>query len=295
MEISIAYLAFQVYGLRKVNALTQKKAKSKKAAAKAASQQAIEASSSRAVEEGVESTHGLAEVNICDSNFRVQPWDSAMFKPVMDLLYKICTRIDPVCFPPTSAEGIEASERFENLPEQQASTSEPVPTAPKKTVLPPTLHKPSPELVREMIKVFKQNLPEEVVDRYDLDEERLANDLARYLKKASVEYITSLKGRPDSGMIKRMQKWFAKRDLIKRERKDKRAIKKQIKAEVAEQTALDLAEAARIAEENPSPADAEPLTPLSEKKLKKQKAREEKLLKKAEKNMKKKGKQPVSE
>jgi hypothetical protein len=77
-----------------------------------------------------------------------------------------------------------------------------------------------------MTQVFKQNLPEDIIARYDLDEERLANDLARCFKKASVEYITSLKGRPDNGLIRRMQKRLAKRSLVKQERKDKRVVKR---------------------------------------------------------------------
>ncbi|KAA1100285.1 hypothetical protein PGTUg99_007878 [Puccinia graminis f. sp. tritici] len=91
-------------------------------------------------------------------------------------------------------------------------------------------------MVRKMIEAFQQNLPQEILDRYDLDKERLANNLARCLKKASVEYVTSLKGRPESGMIKRTKKWFSKRTLIKQERKEKREVKKQIKAKLAEQT-----------------------------------------------------------
>jgi hypothetical protein len=290
-------MAFQIYGLRKVKALTPKKPSQKKVkGTKATSQQAIEASSSEAVETGVEDTDGLLPTDSHgESSFRVKPVDGVMFEPLMDLLYKICTRIDPVCFPPVSGEAIEPSERFEILPEQEASGSQAVPAAPKKTTLPPTLHKPSPELVREMTQVFKQNLPEDIIARYDLDEERLANDLARCFKKASVEYITSLKGRPDNGLIRRMQKRLAKRSLVKQERKDKRVVKKQIKVELAEQAALDLAEADRILQENPSsaPVELEPSTPQSEKKLKKQKAKEEKLLKKAEKGMRKKGKFPA--
>ncbi|OAV99848.1 hypothetical protein PTTG_09263 [Puccinia triticina 1-1 BBBD Race 1] len=296
VEISIAYLAFQVYGLRKVKALTNKKANQKKIKDSAKStQEATDASSTEAVEIGTEDTATMPADSSDDSYFRVKPIEEAAFESVQKLLYNICSRIDPLSFPPSSAEEIEPSERFETVPEQSGSGAEPLPTGPKKTVLPPTLHKPAPETVREIIKVFQQHLPQEIVDRYDLDEERLANDLARYLKKASVEYVTSLKGRPESGMIKRTKKWFSKRTLIKQERKEKRVIRKQIKAELAEQAALDQAEAARILQEteqnNPEAAITAPSQ--SEKKLKKQKAKEEKLLKKAQKGIKAKGKNPV--
>ncbi|KAA1121467.1 hypothetical protein PGTUg99_027906 [Puccinia graminis f. sp. tritici] len=300
VEISIAYLAFQIYGLRKVKALTSKKSSQKKIkGSDKATEQSIEASSSQAVEIGMEESAGTPTDASADSYFRVHTADQEIFEPVMKLLYNICSRIDPLSFPPSTAEEIQPSERFETLAEQEGSGSEPISAASKKTVLPPTLHKPAPEMVRKMIEAFQQNLPQEIVDRYDLDEERLANDLARYLKKASVEYVTSLKGRPESGMIKRTKKWFAKRTLVKQERKEKRGVKKQIKAELAEQTALDLAEAARIQEENelanPETAitEAEPLTRKTEKMLKKQNAKEEKLLKKAAKGIKKKGKNPV--
>ncbi|KAA1119088.1 hypothetical protein PGT21_014873 [Puccinia graminis f. sp. tritici] len=296
----IAYLAFQIYGLRKVKALTSKKSSQKKIkASDKATEQSIEASSSQAVEIGMEESAGTPTDASADSYFRVHTADQEIFEPVMKLLYNICSRIDPLSFPPSTAEEIQPSERFETLAEQEGSGSEPISAASKKTVLPPTLHKPAPEMVRKMIEAFQQNLPQEIVDRYDLDEERLANDLARYLKKASVEYVTSLKGRPESGMIKRTKKWFAKRTLVKQERKEKRGVKKQIKAELAEQTALDLAEAARIQEENelanPETAitESEPSTRKTEKMLKKQKAKEEKLLKKAAKGIKKKGKNPV--
>ncbi|KAH9471028.1 hypothetical protein MJO29_003233 [Puccinia striiformis f. sp. tritici] len=305
VEISIAYLAFQVYGLRKVKALTSKKSKSKKSKASAAKakaksqQQVTDGTSAEAVEIRAEDSASNPTEDGPDSYFRVKAIDVATIEPVMKLLYNICTRIDPLCFPPPEGQEIDASERFETVPAEQGGSGieSTDPAVPAKTVLPPTLHRPAPEMVREMVRVFKENLSPEVVERYDLDEERLANDLARYLKKASVEYVTSLKGRPESGMIKRTSKWFSKRGVIKRERKDKRAVKKQIKTEVAQQIAADQAEADRILSENQqtsTPSDStEPLTPKAEKKLKKQLQKEEKILKKSQKaSTNKKGKNP---
>ncbi|POW15165.1 hypothetical protein PSTT_02402 [Puccinia striiformis] len=297
VEISIAYLAFQVYGLRKVKALTSKKSKSKKSKASAAKakaksqQQVTDGTSAEAVEIRAEDSASNPTEDGPDSYFRVKAIDVATIEPVMKLLYNICTRIDPLCFPPPEGQEIDASERFETVPAEQGGSGieSTDPAVPAKTVLPPTLHRPAPEMVREMVRVFKENLSPEVVERYDLDEERLANDLARYLKKASDD--------PESGMIKRTSKWFSKRGVIKRERKDKRAVKKQIKTEVAQQIAADQAEADRILSENQqtsTPSDStEPLTPKAEKKLKKQLQKEEKILKKSQKaSTNKKGKNP---
>ncbi|KAA1098447.1 hypothetical protein PGT21_035338 [Puccinia graminis f. sp. tritici] len=52
-----------------------------------------------------------------DSYFRVHTADQEIFEPVMKLLYKICSQIDPLSFPPSTAEEIQPSERFKTVAE----------------------------------------------------------------------------------------------------------------------------------------------------------------------------------
>lgn len=43
-----------------------------------------------------------------------------------------------------------------------------------------------------MIKTFKEELPEELWGRHVLDEERVAEDLERVVKKGAAEYVKTL-------------------------------------------------------------------------------------------------------
>jgi hypothetical protein len=149
-----------------------------------------------------------AEPSTPEEIFQLNPVPQHELDSVMVLLYNICSKIDPVSFPPlvSSEAGIDVSN---SPPSSQPST------------LPPSLKKPGGAVVKEMIQAFRDALPPEVAERYLLDEERLSEDLARYLKKASKEYIDSLSGR---GNRKGVGHWL-------KTRKQKSAVKKAEKAE----------------------------------------------------------------
>ena len=89
--------------------------------------------------------------------------------------------------------------------------------------------------MKEMVQAFRNSLPPEVADRYLLDEERLSEDLARYMKKASKEYVGSLSGRGNrKGVIHCVKTWKQK-SASKKEQKaiqsrQKKEAKKQKKA-----------------------------------------------------------------
>ncbi|MBW0478829.1 hypothetical protein O181_018544 [Austropuccinia psidii MF-1] len=261
VEISLAYLAFQIYGFRKVKAITAKRKKAKKPKNKKSTPGKFQLKNQQAVEEvqpdnenvplitttqvdeaqpDNENTPLMATAESQEGvSITFQETDDIIFEAIRPLLYKICSRIDPLTFPPPeSIQTTTANSLEEVAPEASVEEGQVVPATRSRTTLPPSLHKPGPEVVRELLAAFKEHVPEEIQERYNLNEDRISEDLSRYLKKASVEYIDSLKGRPERGFVKVMKKWFTKRSLIRKERKEKQRIKKQIKAEEAEEAAL---------------------------------------------------------
>ncbi|KAH9823192.1 secreted protein [Melampsora americana] len=241
VEITLAYLAFQVYGWRKVKTLTSaakknKKPKSSKKTKKSKkAQKAIEAGASTG--EVINAAPGASEDvsnEVSEDGpelFRITPANQAIFDPLISLMYNICHRIDPLTFPALQETAVVVESPAQVTPVSQDGDTQP---SRERTKLQPTLHKPGPEVVREMLAAFRASLPEELLERHILDEERVSEDLARYMKKAAAEYVWSLKGRPERSPIKVTRKWIAKRKTVHQERKQRAQVKKQIKKEAAE-------------------------------------------------------------
>ncbi|KAI9625076.1 hypothetical protein H4Q26_016463 [Puccinia striiformis f. sp. tritici PST-130] len=106
--------------------------------------------------------------------FQSKPVDQHALEPVMMLLYNICAELDPISFPPRQGVNLDSS------PSAQTSTPS------------PSLKSPNGAVAKGMIQALRDTLPQEVAERYVLDEDMLSEDLARYLKKASKEYVASL-------------------------------------------------------------------------------------------------------
>lgn len=84
------------------------------------------------------------------------------FNRTIEHLYSICSSIDPIQFP--------------IIPE-----------------LPSLDYLPDPAIATGLIQIFKESLPPTVAARHTLDEEEIAADLDRAMKKAAKEYIKTLK------------------------------------------------------------------------------------------------------
>lgn len=220
-EINLTYFAYQLYGLKKCNALVQPRRKQNKP----------KRSKKKLLSDPEEATllvgnspadvpHDGAATLGPEEAFHTKP--VGQLEPVMVLLYNICAKIDPVSFPPLEAAASQETS-LASPPVSRAST------------LPPSLKRPGGAVVKEMVQAFRNSLPPEVADRYLLDEERLSEDLARYLKKASKEYVGSLSGRSSrKGVIHCVKTWKQK-SASKREEKalqsrQKKEAKKQKKA-----------------------------------------------------------------
>lgn len=67
-------------------------------------------------------------------------------------------------------------------------SSDPSSAANRASLYPPN----DKRVVRELIETFKRRLPEELWERHVLDEQRVAEDLERVIKKGAAEYIKSL-------------------------------------------------------------------------------------------------------
>ncbi|KAI8455115.1 secreted protein [Phakopsora pachyrhizi] len=241
-EISLAYLGFQIYGWKKVNALTsppKKPKKPKKGSSRSKGKKALEETKNtqpkRAPEissVGSQLHSPTNETMAATDLFRIATGNKEIFDPISKLLYDICSRIDPRVFPPTETVNEQEIVPLSVPHGVECSTTSPS----KRTQIKPTLHKPGPDVVKELIKAFRENLPEDIANRHNLDPERVSEDLARYLKKAAIEYIGSLKGRPGRNPASIMAKWFRKRGIVHDEKKEKKKLKKQIKAEIAAET-----------------------------------------------------------
>ncbi|MBW0478106.1 hypothetical protein O181_017821 [Austropuccinia psidii MF-1] len=236
-EINVTYFAFQIYGLSKAKLLLSPRKLPK-------SKRNRKSKKSKRTDVPKESTPLLNNNNAPSIAERpaILPLqemgmisiDPPSLDPVMILLYQICSKIDPISFPPLSP-----------TPEPSVTLPEEASPAASGTSLPLSLKKPGSEVVREMIRIFKATLPEEVADRYLLDEERLSEDLARYFKKASTEYIDSLSGRSDrKGLLFRIKTWkktsATKSQIKKAEAKEKKMEKKRAKEAETQAAASEL-------------------------------------------------------
>ncbi|PLW04742.1 hypothetical protein PCANC_27736 [Puccinia coronata f. sp. avenae] len=223
-EINVTYFAFQIYGLKKCNALTSPRKNRK---TKRSKRPKIEGGSN--VEEATLLV-GNSPAEVPHEGAITTPEENFQFKsagqldPVMVLLYNICAKIDPVSFPPLTPCGAPDSDS-NSPPSSQAST------------LPPSLKRPGGAVVKEMIQAFRDTLPPDVTERYLLDEEKLSEDLARYLKKASKEYVESLSGRGNrKGVIYRVKIWKQKSAGRKEQKALKSLQKKEAKKQKKEAT-----------------------------------------------------------
>lgn len=213
-EINVAYFAFQIYGLKKAKALLGPKPKNKKRSkqSKKHKQNSSEQATLLVGNAPAEAVDGESSETKPGAIFRFKPVDSPALDPVLILLYNICSSIDPVSFPAASDVNTPGASS-DNRPPSDLST------------LPPSLKRPGGAVVKDMLESFRVTLPPDVVERYLLDEERVSEDLARYLKKASKEYIDSLSGRGDrKGVIHSLKSW-----------KNNASIKRQQKAEASRQ------------------------------------------------------------
>lgn len=108
-------------------------------------------------------THEQTTINI----FNVQKSRPNVFQPILAYLYSVCSQSDRSSFP------------FRPDSDTYHTPS----------------YNPTPAMVSELICSFKEWVPEDVAKRHNLNENVVAEDLGRCIKKASREYIRSLKGR----------------------------------------------------------------------------------------------------
>lgn len=223
-EINVTYFAFQIYGLKKAKALNAPPKKTRAKRVKRSKNNADNAPEQASLLVG-NAPADLPEGGAPESQvhqqqiFRTKSVPPPALDPVLILMYDICSQMDPVSFPPR-LDG-ESSNSSDTPPSSLAS-------------LPSNLKRPGGAVVKDMIEAFKQVLPSEVAERYSLDEERVSEDLARYIKKASKEYIDSLSGRADRKGVVFSVKMWRKKSLVKKEKaalisREKKEAKKQKK------------------------------------------------------------------
>lgn len=99
--------------------------------------------------------------------FNVQKSRPNVFQPILAHLYSVCSQLDRSTFP------VKPQSDHYQTPS----------------------YIPTPAMISELIRSFREWVPEDVALRHNLDENVVAEDLGRCLKKASKEYIKSLKGR----------------------------------------------------------------------------------------------------
>ncbi|EGG12252.1 uncharacterized protein MELLADRAFT_115123 [Melampsora larici-populina 98AG31] len=192
-EINLVYFTLQVNGARKVGTLARAnnrgnkpvKAKKKKQSLKnrfrrRKAQPEVpqdfpvteETQETQEVTEVTEDATAMAtsgqdreetSVNI----FNVQKSRPNVFQPILAHLYSVCSQLDRSSFPAKPQ-----SDHYQT-----------------------PSYIPTPAMISELIRSFREWVPEDVALRHDLDENVVAEDLGRCLKKASKEYIKSLKGR----------------------------------------------------------------------------------------------------
>ncbi|KAA1095204.1 hypothetical protein PGT21_036569 [Puccinia graminis f. sp. tritici] len=231
LEINLTYFAFQIYGLKKCDVLTvspQKKPSKPRKRIRKTRQSISEETTLLADNSSALVARDGAGPSTPEETFQLNPVPQHELDSVMVLLYNICSKIDPVSFPPLVSAEV-GTDTPNSPPLSQTST------------LPPSLKKPGGAVVKEMIQAFRDTLPPEVTERYLLDEERLSEDLARYLKKASKEYIDSLSGRGDrKGLVHWLKTRKQKSAVKKMEKAEKSRLKKEAKKQREAEQQIEL-------------------------------------------------------
>ncbi|KAG0148106.1 hypothetical protein CROQUDRAFT_655233 [Cronartium quercuum f. sp. fusiforme G11] len=186
-EINIVYFSLQVNGARKVGTLARAnnrgnkpvkahkkkrslKSRFKRRRGKVALQEPnAGVSVGEAADEEVNEMqtagqdHENANVNI----FNVQKSRPHVFQPILAHLYSVCSQLDRSTFPANPQSDVYQTPSY-------------IPTS---------------AMVSELVRAFREWVPADVALRHNLDEKVVAEDLGRCLKKASKEYIRTLKGR----------------------------------------------------------------------------------------------------
>ncbi|CAH7688941.1 hypothetical protein BY996DRAFT_4578952 [Phakopsora pachyrhizi] len=237
-EINVTYFAFQIYGLRKAKAIVEgpKVKKQKKSRRSKRSKKNDSAEEARLLENSENTELAITEPknSYQAEAFTLKAASPFAFDPVLNLLYRLCSEYDPISFPPLPDEVRDVT--------STATDGDPETTS-REAASPVNLDKPGGEVSREIIRLFRENLPEEVAKRHLLDEDRLSEDLARYLKKASIEYIDTLNGRSDrSGFVFSIKRWHkncAKKSAIKKEKKKVIKAEKKLAKEKAKEEKLE--------------------------------------------------------
>ncbi|KAI9631331.1 hypothetical protein KEM48_014473 [Puccinia striiformis f. sp. tritici PST-130] len=191
-EINVCYFAFQLQGLKKCKALTPSQSQLNKRVKRLNNKVEIVSQEAPVFVGNSPAEVPQDEMQIAKSagTFQSKPVDQHALEPVMMLLYNICAELDPISFPPRQGVNLDSS------PSAQTSTPS------------PSLKSPNGAVAKGMIQALRDTLPQEVAERYVLDEDMLSEDLARYLKKASKEYVASLsRGR---GVLHRFKTWRQK-------------------------------------------------------------------------------------
>ncbi|KAI7959359.1 hypothetical protein MJO28_003150 [Puccinia striiformis f. sp. tritici] len=178
-EINVCYFAFQLQALKKCKALTPPQSQQSKLVKRLKNHSESTSHETTVFVGNPPAEVPQDEMQIAKSagTFQSKPVDQHALEPVMTLLYNICAELDPISFPQRQGVNLDSS------------------TSSQTSTLPPSLKSPDKAVAKGMIQAFRDTLPPEVAGRYVLDEDILSEDLARYLKKASKEYVASLGGR----------------------------------------------------------------------------------------------------
>ncbi|PLW58522.1 hypothetical protein PCANC_00002 [Puccinia coronata f. sp. avenae] len=120
---------------------------------------------SRKAKHFVETNKPASQTTSCEQvinpNFEFKAYPGSRFTKTTAHLYSICSTIDPI--------------RFPLLKE-----------------VPPLNHTPQKDIAADLIQIFKESLESNVTSRHVLDEDLVALDLDRALRKAAKEYVKKL-------------------------------------------------------------------------------------------------------
>ncbi|KNE98656.1 hypothetical protein PSTG_08026 [Puccinia striiformis f. sp. tritici PST-78] len=182
-EINIVYFSLQINGARKIAMLTQANSKAKKHGVTKVGgrkkgrfmklksrcrrgrgrREQEEQENDSESEPPHPASPPLPNERIGEEIFNVQKSRPNVFGPVMANLYSLCSAANPVAFP----------------------------SKPKGSLIPP--YRPDLPLVLDLIVAFKDWVPADVALRHNLDPQFVAKDLRLSMKKATKDYMRTLK------------------------------------------------------------------------------------------------------
>ncbi|POW21662.1 hypothetical protein PSHT_02208 [Puccinia striiformis] len=182
-EINIVYFSLQINGARKIAMLTQANSKAKKHSVTKVGgrkkgrfmklksrcrrgrgrREQEEQENDSESEPPHPASPPLPNERIGEEIFNVQKSRPNVFGPVMANLYSLCSAANPVAFP----------------------------SKPKGSLIPP--YRPDLPLVLDLIVAFKDWVPADVALRHNLDPQFVAKDLRLSMKKATKDYMRTLK------------------------------------------------------------------------------------------------------